>query len=81
MKDISEINRMKKLIIKLSVSIVLITVIIVLLNIKVTTRKGINFQVQTIRLLGTVGIRKIFERKDKSKSLNQNNANEFKGKD
>lgn len=32
-------------------------------------------------ILGTVGIRKIFERKDKSKSLNQNNANEFKDKD
>lgn len=40
----------KKFIFKLLIGIVLFSVIIVLLNIKVTTRKGINFQVHTIRI-------------------------------
>ncbi len=41
---------MKKTIFKILTPIVLIAVIILVLNIKVTTRKGINYQVQTIKI-------------------------------
>ncbi len=41
---------MKKTIFKISVPIVLIATIILLLNIKVTTRQGIDYQVHTIRI-------------------------------
>ena len=41
---------LKKFIFKLLIGIALLTAMIVLLNIKVTTRQGVNYQVHTIRI-------------------------------